>query len=166
LNYLYVLDSINNLNPPFLVTLYSRLVKLNFIKTNDINRKKHYNYNRQVSTAMGIWNLKDSNKPYSIKRVYEILSSSEPAPKPMLWIWKSCCLPKIKIFFLGFYCKIGLIPVIFLQEKNSTFPLIIVHFVRMPMLKTSSIYSLPVTLAKGSGGIRIWSGILSSLFLI
>jgi hypothetical protein len=100
-----VFDSINNLNPPFLVTLYSRLVKLNFIKTNDKNRKKHYNYNRQVSTAMDIWNLKDSNKPYSSKRVYEILASSEPAPKPMLWIWKSCCLPKIKIFFLAFIAR-------------------------------------------------------------
>jgi hypothetical protein len=52
-----------------------------------------------MSGASDTWVLRDSNKVYSSKRVYHALAPSDPAPRPMMWIWKSCVLPKIKIFF-------------------------------------------------------------------
>jgi hypothetical protein len=55
--------------------------------------------NRDTPNATDSWILSDCKKTYSSRRVYQILAPSEPAPKPMLWIWKSCVLPKIKIFF-------------------------------------------------------------------
>jgi hypothetical protein len=55
--------------------------------------------NRDTPSTIDSWVLSDSKKIYSSRRVYQILAPSEPAPKPMLWIWKSCALPKIKIFF-------------------------------------------------------------------
>ena len=45
------------------------------------------------------WTLAPNGKPYSSKRVYDNLMPNELAPPPFRWIWKSCTLPKHKIFF-------------------------------------------------------------------
>jgi hypothetical protein len=65
--------------------------------------------NRNITRPSDSWILRDSKKMYSSKRVYHALAPSDPAPRPMMWIWKSCVLPRIKIFF-GFSYKTGLTP--------------------------------------------------------
>ena len=51
-----------------------------------------------VSTA-DKWIMSSSKKSYSSKRVYDTLMTSNPAPSPFQWIWKSRVLPKHQIFF-------------------------------------------------------------------
>jgi hypothetical protein len=57
-------------------------------------------HDKPTSTTDDIWLLIGSIKGYSSKRIYRALPPSALAPKPVNWIWKSCVLPKIKIFFL------------------------------------------------------------------
>ena len=54
---------------------------------------------REENSDPDHWHVSNVNKPYSSKRVYDVLSPNEIAPVLMRWIWKSCVLPKHKFFF-------------------------------------------------------------------
>jgi hypothetical protein len=45
------------------------------------------------------WILRQNEKSYSTKKVYNALSNHPVAPLPFKWIWSSACLPKQKFFF-------------------------------------------------------------------
>lgn len=58
------------------------------------------NFNRdRVQDKNDIWSWSNSDKSYTAKRYYEMMIHSPITPNSLLmWIWKSCCTLKIKVF--------------------------------------------------------------------
>lgn len=92
------LASVSNMEDSEFYELFH--LPMSFIAVQQSTNLRELINNRENQQLSDSWKFYSGDTKYSNKRIYlELMGNPVDAPKPYQWIWKSCSLPKHKLFF-------------------------------------------------------------------